>query len=158
MGAAMRRDSALEDPTRDPEVAHLLETVSRSLSVSSQDDDELRARIVVAAESRLAERTGRRTAWWAPLAAWTRPALPIGAGACLALVAGLAVLEPPSREETAVLSPTEIAEGSTDAWTAYLGSAEDTDPAVDLLAAQSDSDFLRAILEFPLDHRTGAAQ
>lgn len=155
----MAKDRELDDPKRDAEITRLLQAAGEaSPSTSAEEDDDLRARVVAAAESRLAARAGRCTPWWAPLATWTRPALPIGAAACLALVVGLMVLEPPSAVENAALAPTESAPTAADAWSEFLGSSADADPAADLLAAQSSSDFLSAVLEYPLDSQAGAAQ
>lgn len=156
------RHSSQMDPERDPEVARLLDAVSdRPSRPRPREEDTLRSRIVAAAEDRLAGRAGRGAAWWAPLAVWTRPALPIGAAACLALVMGLVVIEPPrgeeSDEESAEAVPVETSPNVAESWATDF-SAEAADPAAELLSAQSSSDFLTAVLEYPLNSGSGTEQ
>jgi hypothetical protein len=51
----------------------------------------------------------------------------------------------------------ETTSNAAESWATDF-SAEAADPAADLLAAQSSSDFLTAVLEYPLDPGSGTEQ
>ena len=155
----MSDESKQRDPERDRDVARLLESVEEPIvSTTEFEDDALRTRIVAAAKDRLEDRSTGSTPWWMALALWTRPALPLGATACLLLVTGLFLLEPPAREEPVTAAASASGELPAETWTAYLTTTDATDPAAELLAAESRSDFLTAVLEYPTGPTTGTTR
>jgi hypothetical protein len=155
----MPKDLEQQDPERDRKVTQLLESVEApSASTSDFENDALRTRIVAAAHERLEARSGGHAAWWMPLARWTRPALPVGAVACLLLVTGLFLFEPPTRETSPTATIDASGELPAETWTTYLTTTDATDPAAELLAAQSRSDFLTAVLEYPTGPVAGTSR
>lgn len=139
-----------QDPERDPNVARLLESSEvPQVDWTAFEEDALRTRIVARAGQQLDDRATGRTAWWVPLSRWTRPALPVGAAACLALVVGLFLFEPPAAETT--IESVATGETASERLTNLLGPTAETDPAAGLLVAESRSDFLTAVLEYPTD-------
>jgi hypothetical protein len=73
-------DEMDRDPARDPALASALRELGPEPSMDRVDWDRLERRISDRAREGL-----RRIPWWQPMAAWARPAIPLGLAAGIAL-------------------------------------------------------------------------
>jgi hypothetical protein len=73
-------DEMDRDPARDPALASALMELGPEPPMAEVDWERLERRISDGARERL-----RRTPWWQPMAAWARPAIPLGLAAGIAL-------------------------------------------------------------------------
>ena len=73
-------DEMDRDPARDPALASALMELGPEPPMNEVDWHRLERRISDGARERL-----RRTPWWQPMAAWARPAIPLGLAAGIAL-------------------------------------------------------------------------
>jgi hypothetical protein len=77
-------DETDRDPTRDPALESVLRDLGPEPPMEAVDWDRLAGAISARARERLAVRD-RKVVWWQPMAAWARPAIPLGLAAALAL-------------------------------------------------------------------------
>ncbi|HKY59925.1 MAG TPA: hypothetical protein VJP59_02840 [Gemmatimonadota bacterium] len=70
-------DETDRDPTRDPVLASALRELAPEPPMDEVDWDRL--------ERRISARAREAVAWWQPIAAWARPAIPLGLAAGIAL-------------------------------------------------------------------------
>jgi hypothetical protein len=100
-------DESDHDPARDPVLASALRDLGPEPPVGEVDWDRLADKVAARAREGYAV-PAARAVWWQPLAAWTRPAIPLGLAAAVALVLVL-------RSVTGSDEPLTLAAESTDA-------------------------------------------
>ncbi len=77
-------DDLDRDPARDPALASALEHLGLEPPMDEVDWERLERRISARARARFAARI-RKAPWWQPMAAWAKPAIPLGLAAGIAL-------------------------------------------------------------------------
>ena len=77
-------DDIDRDPARDPVLASALRELGPEPPMETVDWDRLERSVSARARERFAARV-RRAPWWQPMAAWARPAIPLGLAAGIAL-------------------------------------------------------------------------
>jgi hypothetical protein len=77
-------DDIDRDPARDPVLASALRDLGHEPPMVAVDWDRLERSVSARARERFAARI-LRAPWWQPMAAWARPAIPLGLAAGIAL-------------------------------------------------------------------------
>src|SRR5687768_11513736 len=77
-------DETDRDPTPDPVLESALRDLSPEPPMEAVDWDRLAGTIATRARERFRVRD-RKAVWWQPMAAWARPAIPLGLAAAIAL-------------------------------------------------------------------------
>jgi hypothetical protein len=88
-------DDIDRDPARDPVLASALRDLGHEPPMEAVDWDRLERSVSARARERFAARI-LRAPWWQPMAAWARPAIPLGLAAGIALF--VVVLRSPAED------------------------------------------------------------
>lgn len=92
----------LDDPARDPALASALRDLGPEPPMEAVDWDRLERAVAARARRQFGSRRPG-AAWWQPVAAWARPAIPLALAAGIALLLAVLRLSPGTAEPTELL-------------------------------------------------------